>query len=232
MTSRARGVTMIFTVPGAITVSDNGNNTGSPPLVVGGPPQWADASDGSYAELEVFEHPDVSYRDGGHGVLKKHEYSEGASIESVMARIRYQALDTGMKRPHARITRVEPFVTSDVRTAALTTEPGVGPEDVASMTATVIDLPMTEGYPGAFATLVEELREGNGRVLRLDVYPGFLREIAWRSPRMRIYEAEVHVTLHLPPPAPFRLFPRRDTRALAGVRNRKPNPARVFPRQR
>ena len=80
-------------VPGAVTVSDGTSFVGSgiAPIVVGSPPQWDDASDGSYAYLKTYEHPDVSYADSALGALAPEpSLPLGTDGVSVSARIRYQ----------------------------------------------------------------------------------------------------------------------------------------------
>lgn len=202
----------VVTVPGAVTVSDadtGGNST--PPTVVGAPPQWSDNSDATYTELEVFEHPDVSYRDGGHGVLEKKAVAFNPATVQVFARVRYQALASDMLRPFASISRTgRP---ADRLFAAQTTEPALS--EVASMSAVTVDLPMTEWYPGAYSDLLAEIQPGHTQELVLNVYPGFLRVIAFRTPRMRIYEASVFIKGAAVAP-PGRLFPRDDYLSLGG----------------
>lgn len=208
----------VVTVPGAVTVSDadtGGNST--PPTVVGAQPQWLDGSDATYTELEVFEHPDVSYRDGGHGVLEKKAVAFNPATVQVFARVRYQALASDMLRPFASISRTgRP---ADRLFAAQTTEPALS--EVASMSAVTVDLPMTEWYPGAYSDLLAEIQPGHTQELVLNVYPGFLRVIAFRTPRMRIYEASVFIKGATAAP-PCQNFPRDDRQGVGAGQNHPP----------
>lgn len=210
-------ITRTVRTQGEVVVLDSGGVPGisEPPFVVGSAPQWADESDASYADLETFEHPDVSYADGAEAeILKNPEVgfiSEGASV---VARVRYQSMSPGMLRPYAWV----PDPVSTFGELLLTSEHATASE-VGSTSPTWVEIPLTAGVEDGMQKFLERVRgEGGDDHLKLVVIAPFLLNIPNRLSRTRIYEAQLIVRTPGGIAPPGRLTGRGDSLDLGGGR--------------
>lgn len=192
--------------PGIVTVTDTYLGSGSPPLVVGGAGTWNDGSDATYAELEVFEHPDVSYADSGTVTLGKVATTQNPALATAYAMIRYQALDPDMRKPHARVDRVGAI--PDETNPLIST--GLQPWATGTGAPEWYKLPLVEWYGGGMADVLAEIQPGSSAQLVLNVIPEYLSTIAYRTPRMRIYEAYLVIETPGSDAPPCRIYPRSD----------------------
>lgn len=211
----------IVRTTGAIGVNDSRIISGDPPFVVGDPPQWDDASDGTYADLETFEHPDVTYADSASARLSPTSgVTQNEGLAQISARIRYQAMDPGMHPPWVRIH------------GGTFTSPAwlFGPDDPTdvsegSQTPTWITIPLPTITPSRTAYFLEKIADGSESIT-IRVTAPFLRNIAFRTPRTRIYEA--HLVVTGPTDAPgCRNYPADTSTAVGGqVRQWPPSKSR------
>lgn len=205
----------ILRPPGVVSVSDNYSSSANPetPFIVGDPNGlWNDDSDATYAELETFEHPDVSYADSASATLPINPAipSNPASVRSVLARVRYQALDVDMRPP---MVWVDQFP-STLGTQRVAMKQPTGP---AAMTPTWIEIPLDLLLPQDF---LDDARSGT-RSLVLSVLSPYLSTYSFRAPWMRIFEAMLIVETASNEAPPCRQIRRGD--------HFDPGGARMFP---
>lgn len=202
-------------VPGAVTVIDGTSFIGSgiAPIVVGSPPQWDDGSDGSYAYLKTFEHPDVSYTDYARGTLEQQpSMPPNPDGVTVTARLRYQSMDSGMKVPRVYVVR-------DADGSQLLAN---DPVAVGSTSATTIDLPLTPVGASGLSNFVQLIR-GDTEPLYLQVHAPFLRVVPNRESYTKVFEVSllIGVPTHVAPPC--RLTGRGDSLGVGAGRNYPPS---------
>lgn len=201
-------------VTGEVVAVDSGGVIGvsEPPFMVGEPPQWNDNSDGSYADLETFENPDVSYADAGVGALAVDESLPNASAAgvTVVAHVRYQSMNPAMAPP--RVT-----VATDAGNSVLLTGGGTG-DGAGSPTWVEIPLEPLDGDAGLLQTFLDRISDPGAPAVDLNVFAPYLFGEVSVLKRTRIYEAFLVVSIPGGLAPPCRLTSRGDFHDLGGGR--------------
>lgn len=176
---------------------------GASPVVVGSAPQWADGSDATYAEVETYEHPDISYADWGEAELPAQPViGNAALVRKVYARVRYRSLDANMRPPRIRL--YQEFEGSDVQSLI-----GAQPTTGGSAEITWADIPLEELELGGLQQMLDILNGTSNGTVQMQIFAPFLRVAVGQFKRTRIYEAHVVVQGALSAP-PCRITGRGD----------------------